>query len=102
MKPVQQQVGLGEHDSVGLLLMHWLPHCLTLPAGVADLVLDLGLELSRPLVPGNFNIHAENLGDELAQDFLATMTNLCLSQVISGPMHQSMCTHTLDLMLCSD
>lgn len=60
---------------------------LTVLPQLADLVLDVMLELSRLLVLGDFNIHAKTVRDKLANKFLATMITLGTSQVISGPTH---------------
>lgn len=80
--------------------MYHPPHCPTSSLlELADLVSDVILESSILLLLGAFNIHAESAQDKPVPDFLATMSTLDLSQVISGSTHLG--GHMLDLVFCS-
>ncbi|KAF7246310.1 Tyrosine-protein kinase Yes, partial [Varanus komodoensis] len=73
------------------------------PSGLTDslpelteIVSDLVLKTPRMLVLGDFNLHAEMVLTGAAQDFIASMAAMGLSQRFSGPTHE--CGHTLDLV----
>ncbi|XP_061490084.1 uncharacterized protein LOC133388035 [Rhineura floridana] len=91
---------LGGRDRIGILLVYHPPRCSTvsLPE-LAGVVSGLVLESPRLVVLGDFNIHAETALSGVAQDFMASMTTMGLSQVLSGPTHAA--GHTLDLVFCA-
>uniref|UniRef100_A0A803SSU4 Reverse transcriptase domain-containing protein n=2 Tax=Anolis carolinensis TaxID=28377 RepID=A0A803SSU4_ANOCA len=62
------------------------------------MVSGLALESQRLIVLGDFNVHAETTLTGAAQDFMATMATMGLSQLVSGPTHRA--GHTLDLVFC--
>lgn len=71
---------LGGHDGVGLLVVYQSSLCPTLSLlGVADLVLEVGLESPRLIVLGGFNIQVDVREDKLARYLLATMATLGLA-----------------------
>ncbi|KAF7239822.1 Craniofacial development protein 2 [Varanus komodoensis] len=88
---------LGNRDRLGILLVYRAPFCPTvsLPE-LTETVSDLVLRTPRMLVLGDFNIHAEASLTGAAQDFMASMTAMGLSQHITGPTHER--GHTLDLV----
>ncbi|KAF7252108.1 putative uncharacterized transposon-derived protein F52C9.6, partial [Varanus komodoensis] len=88
---------LGDRDRLGILLVYRAPFCPTvsLPE-LTDTVSDLVLRTPRMLVLGDFNIHAEASLTGAAQDFMASMTAMGLSQHVTGPTHER--GHTLDLV----
>ncbi|KAF7254804.1 RNA-directed DNA polymerase from mobile element jockey [Varanus komodoensis] len=88
---------LGDRDRLGILLVYREPFCPTvsLPE-LTETVSDLVLRTPRMLVLGDFNLHAEASLTGAAQDFMASMTAMGLSQHVTGPTHQR--GHTLDLV----
>ncbi|KAF7247270.1 Netrin receptor UNC5B [Varanus komodoensis] len=88
---------LGDRDRLGILLVYRAPFCPTvsLPE-LTETVSDLVLRTPRMLVLGDFNIHAEASLTGAAQDFMASMTAMGLSQHVTGPTHER--GHTLDLV----
>lgn len=75
---------LGDHERLGLLLVYrLLPN--NLPAGPS---LKCEVKLLQPLVAGETStFYAESAQDKPAQDFLATIMILGLSQVITPALH---------------
>ncbi|KAF7251550.1 hypothetical protein EYD10_03015 [Varanus komodoensis] len=63
---------------------------------LTEIVSDLVLKTPRMLVLGDFNLHAETVLTGAAQDFMASMTAMGLSQHVIGPTHER--GHTLDLV----
>ncbi|KAF7253384.1 hypothetical protein EYD10_00388 [Varanus komodoensis] len=63
---------------------------------LTEIVSDLVLRTPRMLVLGDFNLHAESGLTGAAQDFMASMTAMGLSQHVTGPTHEH--GHTLDLV----
>ncbi|KAF7243102.1 RNA-directed DNA polymerase from mobile element jockey [Varanus komodoensis] len=63
---------------------------------LTEIVSDLVLETSRMLVLGDFNLHAKTVLTGAAQDFMASMAAMGLSQHVIGPTHEH--GHTLDLV----
>ncbi|KAF7243612.1 Carbamoyl-phosphate synthase [ammonia], mitochondrial, partial [Varanus komodoensis] len=63
---------------------------------LTEIVLDLVLKTPRMLVLGDFNLHAKTVLTGAAQDFMASMMAMGLSQHVIGPTHK--CGHTLDLV----
>ncbi|KAF7251817.1 putative RNA-directed DNA polymerase from transposon BS [Varanus komodoensis] len=63
---------------------------------LTETVSDLVLRTPRMLVLGDFNLHAESGLTGAAQDFMASMTAMGLSQHVIGPTHER--GHTLDLV----
>ncbi|KAF7239258.1 hypothetical protein EYD10_14085 [Varanus komodoensis] len=63
---------------------------------LTQIVLDLVLKTPRMLVLGDFNLHAEMVLTGAAQDFMASMAAMGLSQHVIGPTHE--CGHILDLV----
>ncbi|KAF7245134.1 Threonylcarbamoyladenosine tRNA methylthiotransferase [Varanus komodoensis] len=63
---------------------------------LTEIVSDLVLRTPRMLVLGDFNLHAETGLTGAAQDFMASMTAMGLSQHVTGPTHER--GHTLDLV----
>ncbi|KAF7252318.1 Solute carrier family 22 member 7 [Varanus komodoensis] len=61
-----------------------------------EIVSDLVLKTPRMLVLGDFNLHAETGLTGVAQDFMASMTAMGLSQHVIGLTHEH--GHTLDLV----
>ncbi|KAF7238137.1 Sperm-associated antigen 17, partial [Varanus komodoensis] len=88
---------LGDRDRLGILLVYRAPFCPTvyLPE-LTETVSDLVLRTPRMLVLGDFNLHAEASLTGAAQDFMASMTAMGLSQHVTGPTHER--GHTLDLV----
>ncbi|KAF7236187.1 putative RNA-directed DNA polymerase from transposon BS [Varanus komodoensis] len=88
---------LGDRDRLGILLVYRAPFCPTvsLPE-LTETVSDLVLRTPRTLVLGDFNLHAEASLTGAAQDFMASMTAMGLSQHVTGPTHER--GHTLDLV----
>ncbi|KAF7245550.1 hypothetical protein EYD10_08337 [Varanus komodoensis] len=78
-------------------LVPWLGKgdAISLPE-LTEIVSDLVLRTPRMLVLGNFNLNAETGLTGVAQDFMASMTAMGLSQHVTGPTHE--CGHTLDLV----
>ncbi|KAF7254753.1 Formin-2, partial [Varanus komodoensis] len=74
-----------------------MPFCPTdsLPE-LTEIALDLVLKTPRMLVLGDFNLHAETVLTGAAQDFMASMVAMGLSQHVIGPTHER--GHTLDLV----
>uniref|UniRef100_A0A803SN06 Reverse transcriptase domain-containing protein n=1 Tax=Anolis carolinensis TaxID=28377 RepID=A0A803SN06_ANOCA len=90
---------VSDRDRLGILLVYRPPRCTTvsLPE-LAGVVSGLALESQRLLVLRDFNVHAETILTGAAQDFMASMATMGLSQVVSGPTHRA--GHTLDLVFC--
>uniref|UniRef100_A0A803TC32 Reverse transcriptase domain-containing protein n=1 Tax=Anolis carolinensis TaxID=28377 RepID=A0A803TC32_ANOCA len=90
---------VGDRDRLGILLVYRPPRCTTvsLPE-LAEVVSGLAVESRRLIVLGDFNVHAEANLSGAAQDFMAAMATMGLSQLISGPTHSV--GHTLDLVFC--
>ncbi|KAF7234862.1 50S ribosomal protein L1 [Varanus komodoensis] len=88
---------LGNRDRLGILLVYHAPFCPTdsLPE-LTEIVLDLVLRTPRMLVLGDFNLHAETVLTGVAQDFMASMVAMGLSQHISGLTYER--GNTLDLV----
>ncbi|KAF7250183.1 putative RNA-directed DNA polymerase from transposon BS [Varanus komodoensis] len=88
---------LGYGDRLGILLVYRAPFCPTvsLPE-LTEIVSDLVLRTPRMLVLGDFNLHAESGLTGAAQDFMASMTAMGLSQHVSAPTHEH--GHTLNLV----
>ena len=89
---------LGLRDRLGILLVYRPPCCVStvsLPE-LTEVVSDLLLRTPRLLVLADLNIHAEAALSGVAQDFMATMTTMGLSQFVVGPTHGK--AHTLDLI----
>ncbi|KAF7253695.1 hypothetical protein EYD10_00878 [Varanus komodoensis] len=88
---------LGDRDRLGILLVYRAPFCPTvsLPE-LTETVSDLVLRTPSMLVLGDFNLHAETGLTGAAQDFMASMTAMGLSQHVTGPNHER--GHTLDLV----
>ncbi|KAF7250260.1 EGF-like repeat and discoidin I-like domain-containing protein 3 [Varanus komodoensis] len=63
---------------------------------LTEIVSDLVLKTPRMLVLGDFNLHAETVLTGAAQDFMASMMAMGLSQHVIGPTHEH--GHTLDLV----
>ncbi|KAF7251273.1 DNA polymerase alpha catalytic subunit [Varanus komodoensis] len=61
-----------------------------------EIISDLVLKTPSMLVLGDFNLHAETVLTGAAQDFMASMMAMGLSQHVIGPTHE--CVHTLDLV----
>ncbi|KAF7241902.1 Non-homologous end-joining factor 1 [Varanus komodoensis] len=88
---------LGERDRLGILLVYRAPFCLAVSLSeLTETVSDLVLRTPRMLVLGDFNLHAESGLTGAAQDFMASMTAMGLSQHVIGPTHER--GHTLDLV----
>ncbi|KAF7251996.1 hypothetical protein EYD10_02591 [Varanus komodoensis] len=62
-----------------------------------EIVSDLVFKTPRMLVLGDFNLHAEMVLTGAAQDFMASMAAMGLSQHVTGPTHER--GHALDLVL---
>ena len=78
---------LGSRDRLGILLVYRPPCCVptvSLPE-LTEAVSDLVLRTPRLLVLGDLNIHAEAALTGAAQDFMAAMTTMGLSQCVIGP-----------------
>ncbi|KAF7248685.1 Targeting protein for Xklp2-B [Varanus komodoensis] len=73
----------------------WKPSENSLPE-LTETVSDLVLRTPRMLVLGDFNLHAETVLTGAAQDFMAAMTAMGLSQHVTGPTHER--GHTPDLL----
>ncbi|KAF7251291.1 Dystrophin, partial [Varanus komodoensis] len=88
---------LGDRDRLGILLVYRAPFCPTvsLPE-LTEIISDLVLRTPRMLVLGDFNLRAETGLTGAAQDFMASMTAMGLSQHVTGPTHER--GHTLDLV----
>ncbi|KAF7243052.1 putative RNA-directed DNA polymerase from transposon BS [Varanus komodoensis] len=88
---------LGDRDRLGILLVYHAPFCptISLPE-LTEIVSDLVLRTPRMLVLGDFNLHAETDLTGAAQDFMASMTAMGLSQHVTSPTHER--GHTLDLV----
>ncbi|KAF7247959.1 putative RNA-directed DNA polymerase from transposon BS [Varanus komodoensis] len=88
---------LGDRDRLGILLVYRAPFCPTvsLPE-LTETVSDLVLRTPRMLVLGDFNLHAEASLTGAAQDFMASMMAMGLSQHVTGPTHER--GHSLDLV----
>ncbi|KAF7242950.1 putative RNA-directed DNA polymerase from transposon BS [Varanus komodoensis] len=63
---------------------------------LTEIISDLVLKIPRMLVLGDFNLHAETVLTGAAQDFMASMAAMGLSQHVIGPTHER--GHTLDLV----
>ncbi|KAF7250618.1 hypothetical protein EYD10_03722 [Varanus komodoensis] len=88
---------LGERDRLGILLVYRAPFCPAVSLSeLTETVSDLVLRTPRMLVLGDFNLHAESGLTGAAQDFMASMTAMGLSQHVIGPTHER--GHTLDLV----
>ncbi|KAF7247964.1 UvrABC system protein A [Varanus komodoensis] len=88
---------LGERDRLGILLVYRAPFCPAVSLSeLTETVSDLVLRTPRMLVLGDFNLHAESGLTGAAQDFMASMTAMGLSQHVTGPTHER--GHTLDLV----
>ncbi|KAF7244472.1 VWFA and cache domain-containing protein 1 [Varanus komodoensis] len=88
---------LGERDRLGILLVYRAPFCPAVSLSeLTETVSDLVLRTPRMLVLGDFNLHAESGLTGAAQDFMASMTAMGLSQHIIDPTHER--GHTLDLV----
>ncbi|KAF7253167.1 Xanthine dehydrogenase/oxidase [Varanus komodoensis] len=92
---------LGNRDRLGILLVYRAPFCPTvsLPE-LMEIISDLVLRTPRMLVLGDFNLHAETGLTGAAQDFMASMTAMGLSQHVTGPTHER--GHTLDLVFSTE
>ncbi|KAF7253354.1 Fibroblast growth factor receptor 2 [Varanus komodoensis] len=88
---------LGDRDRLGILLVYCALFCRTvsLPE-LTEIIWDLVLRTPRMLVLGDFNLHAETGLTRAAQDFMASMMAMGLSQHVTGLTHE--CGHTLDLV----
>ncbi|KAF7245196.1 Receptor-type tyrosine-protein phosphatase mu [Varanus komodoensis] len=88
---------LGNRDRLGILLVYRVPFCPTdsLPE-LTEIVSDLVLRTPRMLVLGDFSLHVEMDLTRAAQNFMASMTAMGLSQHVSGLTHER--GHTLDLV----
>ncbi|XP_053145635.1 uncharacterized protein LOC128342394 [Hemicordylus capensis] len=94
-------LSLGTRDRLGLLLVNQSSHCPTESlTEQTDLVSDLALESSRLLVLGYFNVHFGTNLSGVAQEFIAAMRTMGLSQEVSGPTQ--IAVHMLDLVFHSD
>ncbi|KAF7249282.1 Peroxisome proliferator-activated receptor gamma coactivator 1-beta [Varanus komodoensis] len=88
---------LGERDRLGILLVYRAPFCPAVSLSeLTETISDLVLRTPRMLVLGDFNLHAESGLTGVAQDFMASMTAMGLSQHVIGPTHER--GHTLDLV----
>ncbi|KAF7235047.1 Vomeronasal type-2 receptor 26 [Varanus komodoensis] len=88
---------LGERDRLGILLVYRALFCPAVSLSeLTETVLDLVLRTPRMLVLGDFNLHAEAGLTGAAQDFMASMKAMGLSQQVSCPTHER--GHTLDLV----
>ncbi|XP_053154385.1 uncharacterized protein LOC128345841 [Hemicordylus capensis] len=88
---------VGLRDRLGILLVYRPPRCtsVSLPE-LAGVVSEVALGSSRLIVLGDFNVHAEAPLVGAAQDFMASMATMGLSQLVSGPTHVA--GHTMDLV----
>ena len=89
---------LGSRDRLGILLVYHPPCCLptvSLPE-LTEVISDLVVRTPRFLTLGDINIHAKATLTGVAQDFMAAMTTMGLSQHVIGPTHEK--GHTLDLI----
>ncbi|XP_053151089.1 uncharacterized protein LOC128344612 [Hemicordylus capensis] len=88
---------VGLRDRLGILLVYRPPRCtsVSLPE-LAGVVSEVALGSPRLIVLGDFNVHAEAPLVGAAQDFMASMATMGLSQLVSGPTHVA--GHTLDLV----
>ncbi|XP_061476577.1 uncharacterized protein LOC133381454 [Rhineura floridana] len=87
---------LDQGDRLGILLVYRPPRCPTDSlTELTEVVSAVLLRSPGLLVLGDVNIHAEATLFGAAQDFMACMTTMGLSQYVTGPTHVA--GHTLDL-----
>ncbi|KAF7238147.1 Sperm-associated antigen 17 [Varanus komodoensis] len=84
-----------QYEPVSDELRHKLQLSVKIPQ-TSLIVSDLVLKTPRMLVLGDFNFHAKTVLTGAAQDFMASMTAMGLSQHVIGPTHER--GHTLDLV----
>ena len=93
-------LSLKTRDRLGILFVYRPPCCLSDSlAELTELVLELVLESPRLLVLGDFNIPFKTILTGASWEFVASMTNMGLSQLVSGPTHSA--GHTLDAVFSS-
>lgn len=72
---------LSSQDQLALLLVYQPPCCKQTPCMRSSL---LSVEFPRLMVLGDFNLSSLGLSSEVAQEFMATMMAMGLSQIIMG------------------
>ncbi len=63
----------------------------------ADFLSDLLVNVDKPLIVGDFNIHVDNTNDALGLAFTDLINSFGVKQNITGPTHRF--NHTLDLII---
>lgn len=66
---------------------------------LTEVLLDVVLKALRLIVLEDFNIQAEATLPGLVQDFIASLTALGFSQILTGPTHER--DYTSDLIICN-
>lgn len=94
MPPVDAGCPRQDGTAVGVPPTHSLPN--GLPAEAAGNSLRCQSEVLQIVDLGHVNMHAEAGHDRIAQNFVATMAMIGLSQLITGTTHQG--GHTLHLI----
>ncbi|XP_070593886.1 uncharacterized protein [Erythrolamprus reginae] len=86
---------------VGLFLTYLPPSCMSqaLPVLLEE-VAGLAVEFPRLIVLGDFNLPSLGEASGLAQEFMATMTAMDLTQVVQGPTHEGW--HAPDMVFLSE
>ncbi len=60
----------------------------------ADFLSDLLINVDKPLIAGDFNIHVDNTNDALGLSFTGLINSFGVKQNVTGPTHRF--NHTLD------
>uniref|UniRef100_A0A2D4H749 Endonuclease/exonuclease/phosphatase domain-containing protein n=1 Tax=Micrurus lemniscatus lemniscatus TaxID=129467 RepID=A0A2D4H749_MICLE len=81
------------------MLTYLPPSCIATALPVLEAVTGLAVEFPRLMVLGDFNLPSLGESSDAAQEFMASMTTMDLTQVVQGPTHRG--GHMLDLVFLS-
>lgn len=71
------------------LVVYQSPHSPMVSFSAGSVLSDVMLESPQQFALADFTVHVKASADKAAQEFMASMATVGLSQVISGPAHQA-------------